>query len=128
MTTNAATEQHNSRFRPKAGDAYVVLILAAGWIPVAVSGIHAAFAMAWATGLTICAVAAGQAMAEQPLRWTQFVAWVVRLGAVVAGWWLFTTAERQPARIAAFVAYAALYVVCDWVATHRSLQSRRGAQ
>jgi hypothetical protein len=117
MTMNASTRQRDlGDANHGLRDLCVALILASGWIPVAIAGIHSAFAMAWATGLTICAAPAAQAFDHEQRKWSGFIVWVVRLGAVLSGWWLLHSSGLRALGIAALCTFALLYLTCDCVA------------
>lgn len=104
---------------PGPADLYVVLLLGIAAFLVAHFLGKSEFAMALMTALIICFCPAYQTLRRGPAKWTPYAAWVVRVGAAAAGYWLFIATPTPVGRFIASAIYATAYVLCDWAAWHR---------
>jgi hypothetical protein len=125
-TENAINRERRSSFWGWPGPAqlYLILICAAIWAPISFFGGRSDFSMAMATAVAVCVGVAYQVLQGESGKWTPYVAWVVRLGAAITGYWLFIAAPTRTSRFLAVIIYAVVYVICDWTAWHRARRLR----
>jgi hypothetical protein len=111
---------------PGPANLYVGLIAIALWIPVLVYGRNSGFVLASATAVTICASLALGAIRRGYGQWSQNIAWVIRIGAAITGFWLYTATPNQPWRLILVPMYVLLYIVCE-MAVWRRVRADRNA-
>ena len=112
-SANTRGQRVNDWAWPGPADLYVLLLFAAAWAPILLLGRKSNFVMALATTSTVCAGLAYGAVRKEAGIWNRFVAWVVRIGAIAAGCWLFAATPSQYGRFIAVGVYAVLYVLCE---------------
>lgn len=106
---------------PGPANLYEMLLVAIAWFLISYLWGKSQFVMALATALTICGTLAWNLFRGNLEKWTQYIAWVFRIAAVITGVWLFVATPTLPGRIAAVILYTVLYIVCEravWRSAH----------
>lgn len=98
---------------PRPADLRVFLFVAVTWLFLSVFAGRSAFVMALATALILCANLLYLARRGDLSRWTHYVAWALRLGAVITAWWLFIATPTMAGSFLAVLLFAAVYTVCE---------------
>lgn len=98
---------------PRPADLRVFLFIAVTWLFLSVFAGRSAFIMALATALTLCANLVYLARWGDLSPWTHYIAWALRIGAVVTAWWLFVATPTVAGSLLAVLLFAGLYTLCE---------------
>ncbi len=98
---------------PGPAGLYVGLVTLAVWTPILVFGRNSDLVLAFGVAATICASLAYQAVRKPPYEWSLYLAWVMRISAIVTACWLFAVTPAMIGRFIAVAVFAVLYVLCE---------------
>lgn len=98
---------------PRPADLRVFLFFAVTWLFLSVFAGRSAFVMALATAFTLCANLVYIAHRGDLSRWTHYIAWTLRVGAVITAWWLFVATPTLAGGFLAVLLFAGLYTLCE---------------
>lgn len=110
---------------PHLADLRVFLFLAVTWLFLSVFAGRSAFVMALATALTLCVNLIFIARHDLS-HWTHYIAWTLRIGAVITAWWLFVATPTIAGSLLAVLLFAGLYTACER-SVWRRLRQRQSA-
>lgn len=131
MTGNPAASQARPpsflSWSRRGEDYYLAIVIAVSLAYCLLMG-KSNLAMAAFLAAVICHSLLDTAIRKRNLRQVnQFKVWVIRVGAAIAGYWLFSAVHAVAPGIFAVTLFAAAYVACEWL-LWRSVREFRAAQ